>query len=437
MKKKILIAGGVVLAVFVIAVAGLSVFAKSYLTSEKLKALVVPLVEEFTGAEADVRVIEVSIFRGIRLKGITLREPSGSDELIGVDEFRISYRLLPLLKKQLVIKKMEVLSPTIRVVRFENGEFNFSRLMDHIEKRKTDKESRDVPEGTHGETRLPVSLVTDRIVVRDFRVAFTDRNKMIPDVTSESDIELKISADEALSDIDMSGNVNLKSLKVSFNGVETVTSGTMEIDKESILIGLKTVIGTDTLTTKGTVQEYLANPEIRLDGHADELDLQRLMALADWRIGNGNARESGPKKKNAQDSSTLNKIKASGELNVDKGKYPGVTMSNIHMEYEYSNGVMNFKPISMELTGGDKITAQGPFSGEMSFGLDPEGRSYAAYAKKTLKGKGKVELGIGEIRGSKILNSIAVFTGIENLKNFIFKKALFHFDMKDQKVSLD
>jgi hypothetical protein len=45
-----------------------------------------------------------------------------------VGRFVLSYRLLPLLKKQLVISKIEIVSPSISIKKEKEGKYNFSDI---------------------------------------------------------------------------------------------------------------------------------------------------------------------------------------------------------------------------------------------------------------------------------------------------------------------
>jgi len=75
--KKILWAGGIFVAILLVGFIGLSIVVNRYLQSDMLKSLILPRVEEYTGRRADIDRIDVSVFKGIAIKGLRLMEQDG------------------------------------------------------------------------------------------------------------------------------------------------------------------------------------------------------------------------------------------------------------------------------------------------------------------------------------------------------------------------
>jgi len=99
-----------------------------------LKSLIIPRVEEATGRKLGINEIRVSLFRE-SCQGIILKEHDGSKDFIKADEFVLDYQLWPLLRKQLVINRVELVSPTILVRREKDGTYNFSDLTEKTSER--------------------------------------------------------------------------------------------------------------------------------------------------------------------------------------------------------------------------------------------------------------------------------------------------------------
>ena len=74
MKKKLLVIAGIVAGLIVVVLIGLTLYVKSYLQSDKLKALIIPKVEQATGRKVAIDAINVSIFSGISVQGLHLKE---------------------------------------------------------------------------------------------------------------------------------------------------------------------------------------------------------------------------------------------------------------------------------------------------------------------------------------------------------------------------
>ena len=139
MKKKLLIAAGVVVGLIVVVLTGLTLYVKSYLQSDKLKALIIPKVEEATGRKVDIEAINVSIFSGISVLGIHIKEKNGARDFAAIREFVLNYDLMPLLSKKLVISSIRVADPVLSVQRDESGRFSYEDIMETFKVRQKDE----------------------------------------------------------------------------------------------------------------------------------------------------------------------------------------------------------------------------------------------------------------------------------------------------------
>ncbi|MCA1796506.1 MAG: AsmA family protein [Geobacteraceae bacterium] len=110
-------------------VAGGAILAKLLLTPERIRAAVVPLAQEHLGREVSLEGIEFSIFSGIVLEGLEIKEANGEDTFVSAERALLRYRLWPLLKLQLEVDEIALIKPHIRVVRHADSSFNFSDLL--------------------------------------------------------------------------------------------------------------------------------------------------------------------------------------------------------------------------------------------------------------------------------------------------------------------
>ena len=122
--KKAVKVGAIILAIFAVMLIGLSIFVKSFISSEKLKAIVLPRAEALTGRKVGLDEINVSLFKGVVAKGLRVKERDGQRDFLKAEEFVLSYHLLSLLKKRLVISKIEIISPSIIIKREKDGKYN-------------------------------------------------------------------------------------------------------------------------------------------------------------------------------------------------------------------------------------------------------------------------------------------------------------------------
>ena len=126
------------------------------------------------------------------------------------------------------------------------------------------------------------------------------------------------------------------------------------------------------------------------------------------------------------------KLKASGEITIDKATYQDYTIKDLRIHYQYAKGVMRIDPIGLQFSGEGSFTAEGSLNGNLQCAAED-----ASAIQKTLRGAAVAKLGKGAIKQSQIFDAIAFLTGIPSLKNPGFDEGLFNFDVKDQRVFLD
>jgi AsmA protein len=489
--KKLLKIGIIAAAVIVLLIIGLTIFVKSFLSSERLKAFLLPRAETLTGRKVNLDQINVSLFKGIVVKGLSVKEKDGKNDFLKTGEFILSYRLPPLLKKQLVISKIEIVSPSITIKKEKGGKYNFSDL--------TEKGAAQPQRPVQPESReLPMAILADKLVVRSAVFTFVDEEKELPDVSAAFDAEFKgslgkegaprleyglISLKEIkvkLKDMEVktsgkiemdaetvratiqstigpdisaaldaeikgsmgkegsprleSARITLKEIKAKLKDMEVKTSGKIDVDPKTVRASLQTLIGKDTIDINVVAKDYLSSPDIVGNINSKSLDLEKLMALG----GDKKPSQAAPPKKEqkpvaaAAGSGPMEKLKASGQVKVDAAKFQDYTIKDFALTYQYAKGTMKVEPLGLQFSGGDAFTTEGSVKGNLHFtGQD------AAAIMKTIKGTAEAKLGKGQVKQSKIFDAIAALTGIPDLKNPQVDDGLFNFDIKEERVNLD
>jgi uncharacterized protein involved in outer membrane biogenesis len=432
MKKKLLYAGGIAVAIIAVVIVGLTVFVKSYLKSDRLKAIIIPKIEDYTGRKASIGNIDVSLFRGIDVEGISLMDKGGKAEFLKVKEFVLNYSLLPLLHKQLVIKKIEVVAPSVALVREKDGTYNFS---DILEKSKAGKEKAK-PAGAEKEG-VPFSVVTDKIAVRDATMTFSDEQGTIPQVSLASDIDLRVVAEKGAT-AEISGKVNVKALTMKVGESEIKNVGTIEIDKNVITLDLTSTVGKNTIHFAGDVKDYRNAPVVRLDANAKELDLDKLLALA----GGSKASTKAPKERRSPSANTGRAqpgksadLSAAGTITIASAKYGDYLLKDFSARYSYAKDSVTINPVSMGITGGSGTQIAGTVKAGLRFSL-ASGSGAADSIKRSLAGTASADLSRCKVKKSKITDAIALFTGIKEIANPRFDKVNFLFTIGNQRVDL-
>ncbi len=324
MKRKLLIGAGVLLALVAVAFIALSIVVKTYLKSENLKPIIIPKAEEFTGRDVELDRIDVSLFKGVVLKGLSIKE--GEKDFVVVREFVLAYDLLPLLRKQLVIRKVVLVSPYVRISRLPNGKFNFSDILEGAAEGEG-AAKKEKPEAGG----LPISIVTERVVVEDAGVEFADAMKEIPDFTARADADFGISMEKGLR---AEGKVELKELNAEMKGVKTAARGRLDITRDSLKADLVTSVDGEEISLEATARDYATAPEVKFALRAGALDLEKLMALA----GEYGKRKHGKEGHGAQARKSaegnLMDIRAEGTVDIKSAKYKEFTITDIHLAAE-------------------------------------------------------------------------------------------------------
>lgn len=448
--KRLLRIIGILLGVVVVVLICLTIFLKGYLSGERLKSIIIPKLEALTGRPVTIRSIDFSLFRGVVIKGLRIQERGEAEDFARMQEFVLDYSLLPLLKRQLVIKKIEVVSPYLFIKKRKDGTYNFS---DMTKKRAEEAKQKKVERG------IPVALVADRVSVRNALVQFTDSSGKLPDISADiSDVELKASFRETLS---LAGRIDLKKADIAMGGIQTSTSGKMGISGDALTLDLTTALGKDSIKTSGTIRDYLTGPDVRLNFTSRRLDLDALMQSSG--AGRASARNTGPEgmlyrelqkgygpvayaasRQAAGLSGTppvaaagKGEIRASGNVKVDEIRYKGYRIKDFSTGYKYLNGIVTLSPLVMGLAGGEDVNATGTAKGDFLFRYTPGSASAMGAMERTLAGKGVVDLNKLEVRGSNITRAIALFTGIDELGSPSFDRALFNFTVKNRTILLD
>ncbi len=98
--KKLLKIGGIVVAVLLIVIAAAFLLLKSYLTDEKLRALVSGSAEKSLNRKVVLGDVRLSLFKGIIVKDIEVKEKDSETAFVRTKECGLTFQLLPLCTKR-------------------------------------------------------------------------------------------------------------------------------------------------------------------------------------------------------------------------------------------------------------------------------------------------------------------------------------------------
>lgn len=455
--------------------AGLSVFVHYYLTDERVKKLVVPKLENALAREVDLKEIEVSLWKGVTFKDFVILEADGRDEFVRVEDFNLSYELLPLLKKQLKISRVVLNKPHIEVVRRADGRFNFESLKPLAspasEKKARDGESSRQP----AEAALPLALTIKNIKVNEADFTLRDEMEELPAGKASVDGTVGLETGKTPATFKYSGSLDITGETI-YKDIETKLTGTTNFDQNKADFNFDLLVEDQEMTFSGIVKDYQGAPDITCDLDSRSLNLNYLLAV----LGDlSKESEKAGKEKAAEVKVTQpigaeipEGLEARGQVKVGKMAYRNLFINDFQFDYELGENVVHLSDISA-------LTAEGRLAGKAAVDLNeftpgyngtlavrgiqlaPLQRNLFAEAGErisgnltadfhfsgagfqwpalgdTLNGEGSYKLLRGRINQVKILDAIADLLQEKRLEDIYYEELSGDFRVRDGKVILE
>ena len=108
---------------------------------------------------------------GVELKNVTIQEKvPAATPFVHVADVEVGVKLLPLLKKEIAISKVILVKPAINIMRYPDGRYNFSDLL----QKKTEKPAEKITATAKPSTGIPEGFYLDKLSVSDGVINLTD-----------------------------------------------------------------------------------------------------------------------------------------------------------------------------------------------------------------------------------------------------------------------
>lgn len=203
------------LAILMVMVIGTSFLVKKYLAPETVKALIIPALEETIRHTISFSTLEVGLRGTIKLKDITISDPTSPQytPLIQCKKMALHCRILPLLKKKIIIEKITLHQPHLNLVRDVQGNYNFTKHTPATEQKAIEKEK---VARTTSETTL--SITVTYLNIKNGTLTFTDYSKTSsePFQLTAKDIDLRASQISAISSFPLKLSAEILSTPPAF-----------------------------------------------------------------------------------------------------------------------------------------------------------------------------------------------------------------------------
>jgi uncharacterized protein involved in outer membrane biogenesis len=426
------------------------------LSPERLRIMLVEPVEDQLGRKIEIGTIKVSLFSGIDIKDIVVREKNPAQEFITIANFRLHYELLPLLEKRLVIKEVLIDKPTIKITRNAQGVFNFADLS--LKPKKIQKEI--PPPELQSAKPLPLTLVFDQIKINDLNLTFADQTGELPAITStDGDLSLAVTLGNTLAEAKYQGSLDLI-VSTELNGSKPVLLIKSEVSDQLITFRGELNVEFDKLQFNGQLANQLTTPDLTLDLQGATLDLEKLAGLkpAGQRQG-GKPAPAAPAlaaPAPATPQPGAKKFRAHGKISVNELHHGKLALQNLNLIYSFADNIVEITNLSAGFLGGsisgkaglelgrpapafrgqlkaDKLQMaaamealnkpQGYLTGELSGDFSGRGAGGGwPEIRNNLDGQGRFVVVKGGLASSPISQALAALLGIPELDNLKFDK---------------
>ncbi|HHO76316.1 MAG TPA: AsmA family protein [Deltaproteobacteria bacterium] len=183
--KKIIIGGLIFLLVLVVA----AVLAPFFVDLNKYRETIITKAEEVLHREVDFHNISLTILGGIgaEIGGLRISDNPdfSSEDFISLESFKVRLEILPLLTKEIKVRKIVLNRPYIHVQRNEAGLFNFDDLLNRQHKGpEASAQKPPLPEARKAPKKEPVKdapspalavFIVKELVISDGKLVFDDK----------------------------------------------------------------------------------------------------------------------------------------------------------------------------------------------------------------------------------------------------------------------
>lgn len=157
----------------------LSILVKVMVTPEKVRETLLPMAEEALQRKVEIGKIDIGIFSGVSLSDLRVLKRGANDDFIFVQSMALDYKLLALLKGEVVIDQLLLEQPKIVVIRQADGRYNFSDLLAESKPENgsaapTKQSEKDQPKGSAGSA---LDILVNTVSIKGGELLYIDRSQ--------------------------------------------------------------------------------------------------------------------------------------------------------------------------------------------------------------------------------------------------------------------
>ena len=338
---------GVLAAVVLIVIVGLVAFVKYYLTDERVKAMVIPQAETALGRKVSIGDIKIGLFSGITINDFIIKEADERNNFVSIKAFVLSYDLMPLLQKKLVVSEIRLDEPTIKVSRNKQGQFNYSTLSILSKPAKQDKPKTSATEAA----AVPLALTIDQIRLVNAKLSVRDALNEFPKIDATTNAKLKVSFGQNMTDLRYQGGWGLVA-DVEYAGTKAHVDGSGNISQQNLDVDIGVTLDEEQVQIKGDIKNYAKSPNATLDISSKSLNIDKLLAMA-AALPKSQAPKPAAKKSAGPITDSLpSGLVAKGKVKIDKAMYKGLTANDFALLFSIDKGILTINELSANAYGG-------------------------------------------------------------------------------------
>jgi AsmA protein len=334
---------------------GLSLFVHFYLTEDRVKALVIPQAEKALGRTVQIAGIDVGLFSGITVKDFTVKELDGHTDFVSTKEFVLRYDLLPLLQKKIVVSKIRLDAPYVRVSRDKDGLFNFETLAVLAEAEPGKQKPEDI--GKPASAALPLALIVNEVTVDNAQFVVRDALKEIPDTDVKADLKVSLDLGRDLASLRYQGDLRFDA-DAEYGELRPHIFGKSDFDQDRLGYTVDVSLEKEQVRLNGEVKNYAKVPDIRLDVVSDTINIDHLLALAaglpaaSQNGGKGTSKDVKTTSPAAPGAALPPGLKAAGQIKIGQILYNGLVVKDFLLQYGLDKGILIVKDLSTRVADG-------------------------------------------------------------------------------------
>lgn len=447
---------GVIVTLAVVMFISLIAIVHYFLTEERVKALVIPQAENALGREVAIGDIKIGLLSGITIRDFLVKEADGQTNFVNTKAFVLSYKLLPLLQKKLVISEIRFDEPSVQIIRDRKGLFNFSTLALLSDKTVEKQTAKTGPAGA----AIPLALIVDQMRLHKAHVKFIDQLGELPSVDVTTSAKLNVALGRTIADLQYKGSFDFDA-DISHGETQTNLMGKGNISQRDLDIVVDTDLQGEQVHVEANVKSYLQSPNATINISSKSLNIDKLLGLVAVlpEAKNGQPQKGGKPKDAANDiiaESLPHGLVAQGSIKVNKAMYKGLTTNDFMLAFDLAKGILTVKELSARAYGGqfssnasvdfnepgmaykgtmglqsvqagDFSTAlvqklAGMVSGSLASTVNFSGAGATwDTISRVLTADGTFALVDGSIKSTPVSNSIATLLGLQELRNFSYE----------------